>query len=183
MSDPLLPGSRAGLRRRGGSVRRGTVAAIAAALQVAACAEYLGTSFSEIAPPELGGQSAQPAARCLLEAVNNAPPGAPWQISRAHRVHLRGWAIDAASMSNSDWLAIQLTAAGGGKRYYAVTWRRGNRDDVARVIGPGPGIARAGFELAGTVQLLPPGAYDIDLVLRAPSGLVSCPTGRQLVVN
>jgi len=155
-------------------------AALAAFCALAACAEYLGTSFSQIAPPEIAGRDVRPGARCGLEAVNGAPPGAPWQLSRQHRVALHGWALDAATLSSSDWLVVRLTKAGGGERYYATTWARGPRDDVAREFGAGAASARPGFDLIGTLQQVPPGLYDIDLLIGAPAGSVSCATGRQL---
>ena len=150
-----------------------------AALGLAACAEYLGTSFSEIAPPEIAGRDVHPGARCALETVNGAPPGAPWQLSRRHRVNFHGWAIDGATQSSSDWLVVQLTATGSKRRYYAPTWARGTRSDLAAELGGS--TARPGFDLTGTLQQLPPGAYDIELVIGSPSGPVSCATGRQLV--
>jgi hypothetical protein len=148
---------------------------------LAACAEYLGTSFSEIAPPEIAGRDVRPGARCNLEAINGAQPGAPWQLSRRHAVNLHGWALDGATLSTSDWLVVQLTPAGGGKRYYATTWARGPREDVARELGSGAASARSGFDLTGTLQQVPPGTYDVDVVLGAPTGPVSCATGRQLI--
>jgi hypothetical protein len=150
-------------------------------VSLAACAEYLGTSFSEIVPPEIAGSETRPGARCWLESVNRAQPGAPWQLSRRHRVDFHGWAIDGATLSTSDWLIVALTKAGGGKRYYATTWARGPRDDVARELGAGAAAARPGFDLVATLQLVPPGTYDIDVVLGTPAGPVSCPTGRQLI--
>ena len=162
--------------------RRGRrVAAFVAAFALAACAEYLGTSFSEIAPPEIAGRDVRPGAKCWLETVNGAQPGVPWQLSRQHRVIFRGWALDGATLSSSDWIVVQLTKSGDGKRFYATTWARGLRDDVAREYGPGAATARSGFELTGTLQQVPPGTYDIDLVLGAPTGPVSCATGRRLV--
>lgn len=167
------------LRRAG--CKRLRAAAVVAAFALAACAEYLGTSFSEIAPPEIAGREVHDGARCALETVNNAQPGAPWRLSRQHRVTFRGWAIDGASLSTSDWLVVQLTGTGGGKRFYATAWTRGPRDDVVRELGTGAANARSGFELIGTLQLVPPGTYDIDLIVGAPAGPVSCATGRQLV--
>jgi hypothetical protein len=156
-------------------------AVLVAACALAACAEYLGTSFSEIAPPEIAGREVRPGASCWLETVNGAPPGEPWQLSRRHRATLHGWALDGATLSSSDWLVVRLTKAGGGERYYATTWARGPRDDVARELGAGAASARPGFDLIGTLHQVPPGLYDIDLVIGAPSGPVSCATGRQLV--
>jgi hypothetical protein len=150
-----------------------------AALGLAACAEYLGTSFSEIAPPEIAGRDVRPGARCALETVNGAPSGAPWRLSRRHRVNFHGWAIDGSTLSSSDWLVVRLTATGGKQTYYATTWARGTRSDLAAELGAS--AARPGFDLAGTLQQLPPGTYDIDIVVGAPSGPVSCSTGRQLV--
>ena len=150
-------------------------------VSLAACAEYLGTSFSEIVPPEIAGGETRPGARCGLEMVNRAQPGAPWQLSRRHRVDFHGWALDGATLSTSDWLVVALTNAGGGKRYYATTWARGPREDVARELGAGAASARPGFDLIATLQLVPPGTYDIDVVLGTPAGPVSCSTGRQLV--
>jgi hypothetical protein len=149
------------------------------ALGIAACAEYLGTSFSEIAPPEIAGRDVRPGARCALETVNGAPPGAPWRLSRRHSVNFHGWAVDTATLSSSDWLVVQLTATDGKRRYYAPTWARGTRGDLAAELGGS--AARPGFDLTGTLQQLPPGTYDIDVVIGAPSGPVSCATGRQLV--
>ncbi len=159
--------------------RRLCAAAVVAAFVLAACAEYLGTSFSEIAPPEIAGREVRDGARCALETVNNAPPGAPWRLSRQRRVIFHGWAIDGASLSTSVWLVVQLT--GGGKRYYATAWARGPRDDLVRELGTGAANAKSGFELIGTLQLVTPGTYDIDLIVGAPAGPVSCATGRQLV--
>ena len=149
------------------------------ALGIAACAEYLGTSFSEIAPPEIAGRDVRPGARCALETVNGAPPGAPWRLSRRNSVNFHGWAVDTATLSSSDWLVVQLTATDGKRRYYAPTWARGTRGDLAAELGAS--AARPGFDLTGTLQQLPPGTYDIDVVIGAPSGPVSCATGRQLV--
>lgn len=169
-----LPWRRAASRRH-----RATVAV--AFLSLAACAEYLGTSFSEIAPPELAGRDVRAGARCALETVNGARPAAPWQLSRQHRVIFYGWALDGATLSTSDWLVVRLTGIVGGKRYYAITWARAPREDVARELGTGPGIARPAFDLTGTLQQVPPGTYDIDIIIGAPAGPVSCATGRQLV--
>jgi hypothetical protein len=166
---------------REGRPQRRRAAVVAAACLVAACAEYLGTSFSEIAPPEIAGRDVRPGARCLLEAVNAGEPGGPWRASPQHRVHFHGWAIDGATLSSSDWLVVRLTKVGGGGRYYAVTWARAPREDVARELGAAAGIARSGFDIIGTVQRVPPGTYDIDLVIGAPAGPVSCATGSQLV--
>ncbi len=152
---------------------------VALAFALTACAEYLGTSFSQIAPPEFAGREPQAGGKCWLEAVNGAEPGAPWQVSRQHRVHFRGWAVDGATLSTSGWLVVRLTNAGG--RYYALTWARANREDVGRALGAGPGIAQAGFDLMGTLQQVPPGTYEIDVIIGAPTGPVSCATGRQLV--
>ena len=157
--------------------RRAAPLVLACAL--AACAEYLGTSFSQIAPPELGGREPQPGGQCWLETVNGVQPGEPWQVSRQRRVVFRGWALDGATLSTSVWLVVRLRNAGG--RYYAVTWARANREDVGRALGKGPGIAQAGFELIGTLQQVPPGTYDIDLVIGVPTGPVLCPSGRKLV--
>ena len=167
--------------RRDTGHRRARAAAVLVACALAACAEYLGTSFSEIAPPEIAGRDVGGGARCWLETVNGAQPGAPWQVSRQHRVILRGWALDGTSLSSSDWIVVQLTKTGGGKRYYATTWARSLRDDVARELGAGAANARSGFELTGTLQQVPPGTYDIDLVVGGPAGPVSCPTGQKLV--
>jgi hypothetical protein len=157
-------------------------AVVVAAALLAACAEYLGTSFSEIALPEIAGRDAPSGARCWLETVNGAGPGAPWTVPRGSRVLFSGWAIDGATLANSDWLVVRLTKAGGGGRHYdALTWARSRRDDVGRELGAGPGVARAGFDLIGTLQQVPPGTYDIDVIIDAPGGLVSCATGRQLV--
>jgi hypothetical protein len=153
---------------------------LAAALALAACAEYLGTSFSEIVPPEIAGRDVQPGARCSLEAVNDAPAGEPWHVSRAHRVHFRGWALESATLTASDWLVVALAKEGGGKRWYAVTWARGGRDDVARATGSAP-TARPAFDLAGTLHLVPPGVYDVEVIVGGPAGPVSCATGRKLV--
>ena len=166
---------------RGSRPRPWRAALVAAACALAACAEYLGTSFSQIAPPEIAGRDAPAGARCYLETVNGAPPGAPWRLSRQHRVHFRGWAIDGPTLSTTDWLVVRLTQAGGGARYYALTWARGNREDVGRELGAGPGIVRAGFELTGTLQQVPPGSYDIDVIIGTPDGPASCATGNQLV--
>jgi hypothetical protein len=106
----------------------------------------------------------------------------PWRLSRQHRVVLAGWALDAATLSTSDWLVVRLTAAGGGKRYYATTWARAPRADVARELGAAAGSARPGFDLTGTLQQVPPGTYDVDVVLGTPTGPVSCATGQQLIV-
>ena len=94
---------------------------------------------------------------------------------------LRGWALDGASLSSSDWLVVQLTQAGGGKRYYATTWARSLRGDVARELGAAAATARSGFELTGTLQQVPPGTYDIDVVVGGPAGPAWCPTGQKLV--
>jgi len=161
--------------------RRHLAAAFALAPLLAGCAEYLGTSFSEIAPPEIAGREVRAGARCGLETVNGVQPGAPWQLSRQRRVTLHGWAIDGASLTSSDWLVVQLKGAGGGKRYYATTWARGPRGDLAGVLGAGVVNARPAFDLIGTLQQVPPGTYDVDVILGAPSGPVSCETGRQLV--
>lgn len=155
------------------------VATLAVLCLLAACAEYLGTSFSEIAPPEIAGRDAPPGARCALETINGAQPGAPWQLSRQHRVDFHGWAIDGATLSSSDWLVIRLTASGGTRRYYATTWARGTRSDLAPELGGGSS-ARPGFDLIGTLQQVPPGTYDIDLLIGTPSGPVSCATGTKL---
>ena len=163
------------------SIRIPRAAAILGFSLLAACAEYLGTSFSEIPPPEIAGRDVRPGARCWLETVNNTQPGAPWQLSRGHRVNFRGWALDGATLSSSDWLVVALTKAGGGKRYYATTWARATRDDVARELGAAAASARPGFDLTGTLQQVQPGTYDIDVVVGAPEGPVSCATGRQLV--
>jgi hypothetical protein len=162
--------------------RRLRAAALAAACLAAACAEYLGTSFSEIAPPEIAGRDVRPGARCRLDAAPGADSDAPRQPSRQRRVHLHGWAIDGATLTHSAWVVVRLTRAGGGASYYAVTWARGGRDDLARELGPAAGAAQAGFDIVGTLQLVPPGAYDVDLIVAAPSGPVSCATGRRLVV-
>src|SRR6266550_6660064 len=121
-----------------------------AALALTACAEYLGTSFSEIAPPEIAGSEVRAGARCALETVNGAQPGAPWQLSRHHRVRFNGWALDGATLSSTDWLIVQLTKTGGGRHYYAATWARAPRDEVARELGAGAASTRSGFELVGT---------------------------------
>ena len=163
-------------RRR---LRRATP--FAAAFALAACAEYLGTSFSQIAPPEIAGRDVRAGARCGLESINGALAGAPWQVSRNHRVTFHGWALDPATLSSSDWLVVALARPGGGERYYAVTWARSGRDDVARELGAAARAARPGFDLAGTLHQVPPGTYDIDVVIGAPEGPVSCATGRQLV--
>jgi hypothetical protein len=154
--------------------------AVALVAVLAACAEYLGTSFSEITPPEIAGRDVGAGARCALETVNGARPGAPWQLSRQHRVVFYGWALDGASLSTSDWLVVRLTGV-DGKRYYATTWARAPRDDVARELGTGPGIVRPAFDLTGTLQQVPPGTYGIDLIVGAPAGPVSCATGHRLV--
>jgi hypothetical protein len=156
-------------------------AALAAALALGACAEYLGTSFSEIAPPEIAGRAATPGAHCSIESVNGAPPGEPWRVSRTHRVEFHGWAIDAATLTTSDWLVVALAKEGGGKRYFAVTWARGPREDVAREFGAAAGAVRPGFDLAATLQLVPPGAYDVEIIVGGPSGPVGCATGRKLI--
>jgi hypothetical protein len=161
-------------------LRRRRAVALAAVLALAACAEYLGTSFSEIAPPEIAGRDVKPGARCNLEAVNGAPGGEPWRVSRGHRVHFRGWALEAATLATSDWLVVALAKEGGGKRFYAVTWARGGRDDVARAMGSAAS-ARPAFDLAGTLHLVPPGTYDVEIVVDGPTGPVSCSTGRKLV--
>ena len=57
------------------------------------------------------------------------------------------------------------------------------RDDLIYAIGPGPGIAKAAFELTGTLQRVPPGSFDVTLILRGPAGLVACSTDRQLEVG
>jgi len=162
------------------SLRPSRAVALAAVLALAACAEYLGTSFSEIAPPEIAGQDVKPGARCGLESVNGAPAGEPWRVSRGHRVHFRGWALEAATLATSDWLVVGLAKEGGGKRYYAVTWARGTRDDVARTMGSAAS-ARPAFDLAGTLHLVPPGTYDVEVIAGGPAGPVSCATGRKLV--
>jgi len=163
------------------SCARVRVASMLAACLLAACAEYLGTSFSKIVPPEIAGVEPAPGARCALEAVNGAPAGAPWRVSRQHRIHVKGWALDGATLSSSDWVVVRLTQAGGAGRFFAVTWARGTNDEAAREFGSGPGIARSGFDLAATLQLVPPGTYDIDLIVGTPAGAAACPTGRQLV--
>ncbi len=168
-------------RRRVQSHSLRAVVVVVAAL-LAACAEYLGTSFSEIALPEIAGREALSGARCWLETVNGAAPGAPWRVSRHHGVRFAGWAIDGATLTNSDWLVVRLTKPGSRERHYdALTWARSPRDDVGRELGDGPGVARAGFDLIGTLQQVPPGTYDIDVIIDAPAGPVSCATGRQLV--
>jgi len=156
-------------------------AGVIVVLVLAACAEYLGTSFSEIAPPEIAGLELRAGAQCNLETVNGARPGAPWQLSRQYRVQFAGWALDAASLSSTDWLVVRLTRAGGGARYYAATWARTLRDDVARELGTGAASTRSGFELIATLQQVAPGPYDIDVIVGTPTGPVWCPTGRQLV--
>ncbi|MEO8675483.1 MAG: hypothetical protein ABI569_07880 [Casimicrobiaceae bacterium] len=173
---PIVHSSLAGDR-----CKRIRPAAVVVAFALAACAEYLGTSFSEIAPPEIAGRDVRDGARCALQTVNGAQPGAPWRLSRQHRVMLHGWALDGATLSTSDWLVVQLTKTGGAKRYYATTWARGPRDEVVRELGSGAAAARPGFDLTGTLQQIPPGTYDIDLIVGAPAGPVSCATGRQLV--
>jgi len=167
--------------RRSAPRRAARASAFLSACALAACADYLGTSFSEIAPPEIAGLDVRPGAGCYLERVNGADPGAPWRVSRQHRVLFEGWAIDGATLTSSDWLVVQLTKAGGGKRYYATTWARAPRADVAAALGAGAASARPGFDLGATLQQVPPGAYEIDLIVGAPTGPVSCATGRQLV--
>ncbi len=152
-----------------------------AACLLAACAEYLGTSFSQIAPPEIAGVEPAASSRCGLEAVNGAPAGIPWRVSREHRIHLKGWALDGATLSSSDWVVVRLRQAGGAARFFAITWARGTNEEAARELGPGAGIARAGFDLTGTLQRVPPGSYDIDVIIGTPAGLAACATGHQLV--
>jgi hypothetical protein len=153
-----------------------------AALTLAACAEYLGTSFSEIAPPEISGREVRPGGRCWLEKVNGAPPGAPWPLSRQYRAFIQGWALDGATLSSSGWLIVRLTRTGGDQRYYALTSVRAARPDVARELGAAAASARPGFDLAATLQQVPPGTYDIDIVVGTPTGPVSCATGQRLIV-
>ena len=178
MRDSVPPGP----RPRRSHVARSVRAAGFAALVLAACAEYLGTSFSEIAPQEISGRPVQAGGRCGLEAVNGVASGGPWHVSRARPANLRGWAIDPVSMTNSDWLVVELNPVGGGRPFYAITWARGVRDDLVYAIGPGPGIAKAAFELTGTFQRVPAGSFDVTLIVQASAGLVACRTQRQLVV-
>src|SRR5262249_43801678 len=139
-SSPSLARSRARLH---------AVTMLAACL-LAACAEYLGTSFSQIVPPEIAGIEPAAGARCALEAVNGAPAGAPWRVSRQHRIHVKGWALDGATLSSSDWVVVRLAQTGGAARFFAVTWARGTNDEAARGLGSGPGNARGGRARAPT---------------------------------
>ena len=155
-----------------------------AACLLSACAEYLGTSFSEIVPPEMAGGEAVPGAHCVLEMINGTRSEKIWHASRNHRIVFYGWALNSARASAAAWLIVRLrSVAGDRKSYYAVTWARGPRDDVGRVYGPGPGIAIAAFDLTGTLQQVPPGTYDIDIVVSGQGGPESCSTERQLAVT
>ena len=72
-----------------------------------------------------------------------------------------GWAIDGATLSNSDWLVVRLTKPAKPRApLRRCTWARGPREDVGRELGAGPGVARAGFDLIGTLQQVPPGTYE-----------------------
>ncbi len=92
-------------------------------------------------------------------------------------LRIDGWAVDDEERVLAEATYLRLEGA-NGRRYHAATMVQ-ERPDVARHFGI-PAFARAGYRAVISAEGLPPGEYEVTIVMNSKGRNVLCGNGRRL---
>jgi hypothetical protein len=162
---------------------RSLVAALAAALAAACSSDADTQAFGTAFPEPARGLSYVAGGRCSLDFVTGTPTDRGWRSDTSTPLRFSGWALEDAAKPASVWIAVELAAPGDRTRYFAATTFRSPRPDLAPVLGDGPGVQNAAFELVARADDLPRGRYAVRVLMRGAAGGLVCDTGRTLELS
>jgi hypothetical protein len=152
------------------------VLALAAACTREPEAQSFGTAYPELAR----GLSYANGGRCHLDIASGTPIDQGWRTDSSKPIWLSGWALEDPAKPASEWVVIELAAPLDRARYFAVTAVRKPHAELAFLIGDGPGVRNAAFELVARADALPRGRYAVRVLMRGGTGGLICDTGRVL---
>ena len=162
---------------------RGLVAlTVAAVLTLAAActrepdAQSFGTAYPELAR----GLTYASGGRCHLDIASGTPIAQGWRTDSSKPIWISGWALEDPAKPASEWVVIELAAPGDRARYFAVTAVRKPHAGLAALVGDGPGVRNAAFELVARADTLPRGRYAVRVLMRGATGGLTCDTGKVL---
>ena len=126
-------------------------------------AQSFGTAFPEPARGLLYANGG----RCHLDIASGTPIDQGWRTDSSKPIWISGWALEDPAKPGSEWVVVELAAPGDRARYL-----RGHDDPQAarrsspRLIGDGPGVRNAAFELVARADALPRGRYAVRVLMR-----------------
>jgi hypothetical protein len=92
-------------------------------------------------------------------------------------LRIDGWAVDDEERVLAEATYVRLEGS-NGRRYHAATTVQ-DRPDVARHFGI-PTFVKAGYRAVVSVEGLPPGEYEVTIVMNSKGRNVLCGNGRRL---
>jgi hypothetical protein len=155
-------------------------AVVAAALGIGCTPEPEVQAFGTAFPEPARGLSFVAGGRCNVEFVSGAPIDRGWRSNSAKPIRISGWALEDVAKPASEWVVIELAAPGDRARYFASTTFRSPRADLAAVLGEGPGVRNAAFEVVARAETLPRGRYAVRVLMRGGTGGLICEANRVL---
>jgi hypothetical protein len=161
------------------TVRR-SVSMLVAATLVSCSGEPPSQVFGTGFPEPARGLSYVAGGRCSLDFVTATPTERGWRTDTAKPIRFSGWALEDVAQPASPWVVIELAAPGDRARYFAATTFRSPRTDLFAVLGDGPGVRNAAFELVASADALPRGPYTVRVLMRGAAGGLTCNTGKVL---
>jgi hypothetical protein len=160
--------------------RRVFVALVATALAAGCSKEPDTQAFGTAFPEPARGISFVAGGRCNVDFVTGTPTDRGWRTDSSKPIKFSGWALEDAANAASEWVVVELAAPADRARYFAVTAFRSPRADLAGMLGDGPGLRNAAFELIARTDSLPRGRYAVRLLMRGGAEGLRCETNRQV---
>jgi hypothetical protein len=118
--------------------------------------------------------------KCKMDFMNGSERVERRFVVPPARVAIRGWLVDTRNWTRPDPAMLRLVESGGSRVFEFEIGKGTSRGDVANHFEQ-PGVAMAGFESTVDMSRVPPGIYDIAVVL--PRGVEKCVEGVSVEVR
>jgi hypothetical protein len=142
--------------------------------------EAAALQFASAPPAQIAALTMADGGKCSIDSINGKESDTGWSIRRDELMTVGGWVLDLATKSTSDWAILRLDAADGTTHFYAPTTVRGERADLYKAFGDGPGMPKATFTLVVAPDRLPPGSYKLVLLHQSGQAGQACAVSKKL---
>ena len=142
--------------------------------------EAAALQFASEPPAQIAALSMADGGKCSIDSINGKESDTGWSIRRDEVMTVGGWVLDLATKTTSDWVILRLDAADSMAHFYAPTTVRGERADLYKAFGDGPGMPKATFTLVVALDRLPPGSYKLVLLHQPAPGGQACTVSKKL---
>jgi hypothetical protein len=138
--------------------------------------------FVHTPPAQIASLSIAEGGKCSIDSINSKESDIGWTVRRNEVITVGGWVLDLVTKTTSDWAVLRLDAPDGSTHFYASTTVRGERADLFRVLGDGPGLKKATFTLVVTPGQVPPASYKLALLHQSEQGGQACTVQKTLSI-